>query len=209
MTQMRDQRPQPIVTLVNQGPLADLQGSGLVNGQRCESSAWARIQPSRSLLEIAPPMNRLDIVRMVVSPSPSHPFGLDVVGHDLAVIREWLRGRLHISRPARRSFGSAASASLLANGVRDIPWGGADLRCAEHQAEICVLSAPARDRSRRVIYGLGSIHSDGVSWECSSVTCIDLGSLAGNVAPSPAAGQNRRTVLACQASLCFWEVAQR
>jgi hypothetical protein len=41
------------------------------------------------------------------------------------------------------------------------------------------------------------------------VTCIDLGSLAGNVAPPPAAGQNRPTVLACQASLCFWEVAQR
>ena len=94
------------------------------------------------------------------------------------------------------------------NEVRDIPWGGVDLRCAEHQAEICVLSAPARDRSRRVIDGLGNIHSDGVSWECSSVTCIDLGSLAGNVAPSPAAGQNRRTVRACQGSLSFWEVAK-
>ena len=83
-------------------------------------------------------------------------------------------GRLHISRPARRFFGSAASASRPVNGVRDIPWGGADLRCAEHQAEICVLSAPARDRSRRAIGGLGSIHSDGVSWECSSVTCIGI-----------------------------------
>ena len=32
MTQMRDQRPQPIGDQVSQGPLADLQGIGLVNG---------------------------------------------------------------------------------------------------------------------------------------------------------------------------------
>jgi len=33
-------------------------------------------------------MNRLDIVLMIVSPSPSHSFGLDVVGHNLVVVRE-------------------------------------------------------------------------------------------------------------------------
>ena len=33
-------------------------------------------------------MNRLDIVWMIISPSPSHSFGLDVVGHNLVVIRE-------------------------------------------------------------------------------------------------------------------------
>ena len=33
-------------------------------------------------------MDRLNIVGVVVSPSPSHPFGLDVVGHNLVVIRE-------------------------------------------------------------------------------------------------------------------------
>ncbi len=33
-------------------------------------------------------MNRLDIVGVVVSPRSSHPFGLDVVGHDVATIRE-------------------------------------------------------------------------------------------------------------------------
>ena len=33
-------------------------------------------------------MNRLDVLWMVVSPSPSHAFGLDVVGHDVATIRE-------------------------------------------------------------------------------------------------------------------------
>jgi hypothetical protein len=33
-------------------------------------------------------MDRLDIVQMIVSPSPSHPFGLDVVGHNLVAIRE-------------------------------------------------------------------------------------------------------------------------
>ena len=33
-------------------------------------------------------MDRLDVVRVVVSPGSSHPFGLDVVGHNLVVIRE-------------------------------------------------------------------------------------------------------------------------
>jgi hypothetical protein len=41
-------------------------------------------------LEIAPPMNCLNIVGMIVSPSSSHAFGLDVVGHNLVVIREGL-----------------------------------------------------------------------------------------------------------------------
>ena len=33
-------------------------------------------------------MNRLDIVGMVVSPRPSHSFGVDMVGHDVVVIGE-------------------------------------------------------------------------------------------------------------------------
>ena len=33
-------------------------------------------------------MNCLNIVGMVVSPSPSHAFGLDVVGHDLGTLHE-------------------------------------------------------------------------------------------------------------------------
>ena len=82
-------------------------------------------------------------------------------------------GKWRTSRPARRSFDLAASASRLVTGVRDIPWGGADRRCAEHQAGIFVLSAPAHDRNRRASGGAGSIHSDGVSWICSSVIWID------------------------------------
>jgi len=35
-------------------------------------------------------MNRLDVLGMVISPGPSHPFGLDVIGHNLVVIREGL-----------------------------------------------------------------------------------------------------------------------
>jgi hypothetical protein len=73
-------------------------------------------------------------------------------------------GKWRTSRFARRFFCSVAFASLPVTGVRDIPWSDVDLRCAEHQGEICVLSAPAHDRSRRVICGLGRIHSDGVSW---------------------------------------------
>ena len=33
-------------------------------------------------------MDSLDVLWMIVSPSPSHPFGLDVVGHNLVVIRK-------------------------------------------------------------------------------------------------------------------------
>ena len=35
-------------------------------------------------------MHGLDVFRMVISPSPSHALGLDVVGHDLVVFREGL-----------------------------------------------------------------------------------------------------------------------
>jgi hypothetical protein len=35
-------------------------------------------------------MDCLDVIGMIVPPSPSHPFGLDMVGHDLVVIREGL-----------------------------------------------------------------------------------------------------------------------
>jgi len=83
-------------------------------------------------------------------------------------------GKWRTSPPAPRLFGSTASASRLANGVRDIPWGDADLRCAEHQAEICVLSAPDRDRSRRVICGWGRIRSAGASWVCPRVIQIGI-----------------------------------
>ena len=130
-----------------------------------ERSSVAR--SARSLFGVAPPMHGLDVFRMVISPGSSHSFRVSVVRYDVATVGKFLCGRWRISLPARRFFDSAASASLLVNGVRDIPWGGADLRCAEHQAEICVLSAPARDRSRTAICGLGSIHSDGVSWDCS------------------------------------------
>jgi hypothetical protein len=95
------------------------------------------------------------------------------------------------SQTAPRFFGSVASAFRLVTVFPDIPSGDAYLRCAEYQAEICVLSSPAHDRSRRASGGLGSIHSDGVSWECSSVNCIDLGSLSGGVAPLPAASSER------------------
>ena len=55
---------------------------------RCKSKGLAGRYSSRPLLEIAPPMDCLDIFGAVVSPSPSHAFGFDVVGHDFAVMRE-------------------------------------------------------------------------------------------------------------------------
>src|SRR5271157_3699617 len=79
------------------------------------------------------------------------------------------RDRLRIFRLGQRSSGLAAFTSPMATAVRDTPSGGVDLRCAEHQAEICILSAPARDRSKTATGESGSIHSDGVSWDFSWV----------------------------------------
>ncbi len=124
----------------------------------------------------------LHVVGVVISPRASHPFGFDVVGHNLVVICKGLVADRALPVLLDDFFGSAASASLLVTEVRDTPSGGEDLRCAEPQAEICVLSVPARDRSRSAIYGSDNIHSDEVSWDCSSVGCIGLCSLAYSVA---------------------------
>jgi hypothetical protein len=44
--------------------------------------------PARSLLPIAPPVNSLDIIRVIVSPCPSHSPWADMVRYDIAIIRE-------------------------------------------------------------------------------------------------------------------------
>jgi len=48
------------------------------------ASSWAR----RSLLAIAPPVDRPNVVGMIVPPRPSHAAGIDVVGDDVAIIGE-------------------------------------------------------------------------------------------------------------------------
>ena len=91
-------------------------------------------------------------------------------------IRQSPCGRLRIRRLARRFSGLTVSAFRRAIVARDILLGGVDPRCAERQVLICVPCAPAHDRSRKPICGSDCIHSDGVSWICSSVILIDLGS---------------------------------
>lgn len=44
---------------------------------------------ARSLLPVAPPVDCLDVFRMIVSRCPSHAAGIDVVRNDAAVIREY------------------------------------------------------------------------------------------------------------------------
>jgi hypothetical protein len=44
------------------------------------------VHSARSFLFVTPPMCCLDIVRMIVSPRPSHPFGISMVGHDVVVV---------------------------------------------------------------------------------------------------------------------------
>jgi len=41
-----------------------------------------------SLLSVAPPMDGLDVVGMIISPRSSHSTRIDVVGNNVAVIRE-------------------------------------------------------------------------------------------------------------------------
>jgi hypothetical protein len=65
----------------------------IVGANRPVSEGFATDGPSvihsgRSFLFIAPPVRCLDIVRMVISPSPSHTFGISVVWHDVVIVRE-------------------------------------------------------------------------------------------------------------------------
>jgi len=43
---------------------------------------------ARSFFPVAPPVDGLNVVGMIVSPCPSHAAGMDVVGNDVSVNRE-------------------------------------------------------------------------------------------------------------------------
>jgi hypothetical protein len=62
---------------------------------RMTSSQLALLTSARSLFSIAPPVNCLNIIRMVISPGSSHASGVDVVRHDVVVV-----GELHIAECA-------------------------------------------------------------------------------------------------------------
>ena len=47
-----------------------------------------RSPPARSLFPIAPPVDRLNVLRMVVSPRSSHATGIDMVGYDVGIVGE-------------------------------------------------------------------------------------------------------------------------
>jgi hypothetical protein len=57
-------------------------------GDRTSCPPSFPLASARSLFSIAHPVHRLDIVGRVVSPRPSHSFGVDMVGHDVVVIGE-------------------------------------------------------------------------------------------------------------------------
>ena len=44
--------------------------------------------PGGSLFPVAPPVNRLNVIRVIISPSPSHSPRVDMVRYDIAIIRE-------------------------------------------------------------------------------------------------------------------------
>jgi hypothetical protein len=43
---------------------------------------------ARPLFSVAPPVDGLNVLRMVVSPCPSHAAGIDVIGYDVAIVAE-------------------------------------------------------------------------------------------------------------------------
>src|SRR5579863_9056401 len=59
-------------------------------GSRSHRRVRNRLQTRRSLFFVAPPMNRLDVIWMIVPPRPFHPPGMEVVGHDVAIVCERL-----------------------------------------------------------------------------------------------------------------------
>ncbi len=43
---------------------------------------------ARTLFSVAPPVNCLNVLRMIVSPGSSHSSGMDMVGHNVAIVGE-------------------------------------------------------------------------------------------------------------------------
>ena len=66
-------------------------------------------------------MYGLDIFRVVISPSSTHTSRVPVVRYDVVTVGKFFVTEGALPLLARRSFGLAAFASQLANGVRDIP----------------------------------------------------------------------------------------
>jgi hypothetical protein len=58
--------------------------------QRVSAEAIGRRSLSaRPLLAIAPPVDSLNVVRVIISPRSTHPAGADVVRYDVAVVGEF------------------------------------------------------------------------------------------------------------------------
>jgi hypothetical protein len=63
--------------------MAALLGNGRLDGPSVAN-------PGRSFFSVAPPMRCSDIVWVIVSPRPSHSFGISVVWHNVVATRELL-----------------------------------------------------------------------------------------------------------------------
>src|SRR5271165_1340974 len=48
------------------------------------------VKPTRSLFSVAPPMNGLDVFRMVIAPGSAHSFRVSVVRYDVATVDKFL-----------------------------------------------------------------------------------------------------------------------
>jgi hypothetical protein len=65
---------------------AEFEGCGTVGSVELLGGSS---DPSRPFVPVAPPVNSLDIIRMIVSPRPSHSPWADVVRHDITIVREF------------------------------------------------------------------------------------------------------------------------
>ena len=83
-------------------------------------------------------MHGLDVFRVAISPGSSHPFRVPVVQYDVAVICKIFDAEGAL--PVLLDDLSVQQSPHLGWRPEFAIWGGGDLRCAERQAEICVLS---------------------------------------------------------------------
>ena len=58
------------------------------NGTARNAERQSLILPRGSLLAVTPEVHCLDVLRVVVYPRPSHSSRIDVIGHDVAIVRE-------------------------------------------------------------------------------------------------------------------------
>ena len=162
----------------------------MTNAPRCRGplssliAHWPTSPSARSLFPVAPPVDSLDVVRMIVSPRSSHAAGIDVVGYNVGVVGELLIADTAFAVSGPQSSCPTAFAFPHSSGSPDIRAGVGDRQCDGLPLALASFSRdrfPAAAELRTVNRAkLISAESHGLllKWRC----CI--GCLAGTIEPS-------------------------